>query len=247
MLNNKVSIVSGAGAGIGRAIAVDMARNGARIGVLDINPATAMSAVEEIEALGGQAVPHVLDVADEQRVSKAIQDIHAEFGRIDIVVNNAGLSSQHLEETPRATWEKGIQQSLTSAYVLTESCLPFMVEQQTGAITNICSVNGNSNGNNNAWYCAAKAGLAGYTKHLACQWGRYGVRANSICLGLIRTNRTRFLDDDPELLERLVSSTCIGRAGEPDEVAPVATFLSSDMASYITGAMLYVDGGLSVK
>ena len=247
MMKNKVAIISGGGAGIGRAIAIDMAKQGARVAILDIDPTGTQATADEIQADGSLVITHAVDVSDEESVEIAVQNVYEHWGQIDVVVNNAGLSSQYVEELPLRTWETGIQKTLTSAFVLTDKCLPMLKKSPAAAVTNICSVNGNVNGNNNAWYCAAKAGLAGFTRHLACQWGEWGIRANSICLGLIRTNRTRFLDDDPELLNRLVASTCLGRAGQPEEVAPVATFLSSNSASYITGAMLYVDGGLSVR
>ena len=107
-------------------------------------------------------------------------------------------------------------------------------------------MNGNSNGSNNAWYCAAKAGVAGLTRQQACSLGRSGVRANALCLGLINTKRTRLLQENAALLEKLTAGTCLGRMGQPEEVAPAAAFLASDLASFITGAILMVDGGLSV-
>lgn len=246
MLEGKVAIVSGAGAGIGKAVSLHFASLGALTVLVDINGARVDNVAAAIREQGGNALACQSDVADLRSVRNVVENSLDTFGKIDILVNNAGLPSQHVEVDSHATWDKGIDQSLSSVFRLTEECLPSLRRGKCASIVNICSVNGNANGNNNAWYCAAKAGVAGFTRHLAVQYGREGIRANSVCLGLIRTLRNQSLDEQPVLLQALVDRTCLGRAGEPIDVAPAVAFLSSDLASYITGATLYIDGGLTI-
>jgi meso-butanediol dehydrogenase/(S,S)-butanediol dehydrogenase/diacetyl reductase len=235
-LDGKAAIVTGGGSGIGRAICKRFAAEGAAVVVADI----AGDRAEEVAAeIGGRAVQGDVTVAaDVLRIVEAA-------GPVDVLVNNAGGGmNDDLLDIDEEAWDADVALNLKSAFLCTKAVLPQMTERRRGAIVNIASVNGMAFFANDA-YSAAKAGLLQLTRSTAVRYGRLGIRANAIAPGTIRTPLWQErVDKEPAIFERLVSWYPLGRVGEPEDVADAAAFLASDEASWITGEVLRVDGGL---
>lgn len=244
-LAEKVALVTGGGSGIGRATCERFAAEGARVVVADINHASARETADHISAAGGTAQAVEVDVTQGVAVvAMATKAIEA-FGRIDILVNNAGASfGDDILTIDEETWDRNLTLVLKSVYLCCRVVVPGMIERAGGSIVNISSVNGLA-GLGEEPYGAAKAGMVNLTENLAIKYGQYGVRANCICPGTIRTPIWQArVDRDPDVFETLTKWYPLGRVGEPDDVANAALFLASDEASWITGAVLRVDGGL---
>jgi NAD(P)-dependent dehydrogenase (short-subunit alcohol dehydrogenase family) len=235
-LEGKAAIVTGGGSGIGRAICMRFAAEGASVVVADIVGERAEEVAAEI---GGRAVQADVTVAaDVARMVEAA-------GGVDVLVNNAGGGmSDGLLEIAEEAWDEEVALNLKSAFLCTKAVLPPMIERGKGAIVNISSVNGMAYFANEA-YSAAKAGLINLTKTTAVRYGRFGIRANVIAPGTIRTPLWQErVDKKPAIFERLLQWYPLGRVGEPEDVAAAAAFLASDDASWVTGELLRVDGGL---
>jgi meso-butanediol dehydrogenase / (S,S)-butanediol dehydrogenase / diacetyl reductase len=235
-LEGKAAIVTGGGSGIGRAICTRFAAEGASVVVADIVGERAEEVAAEI---GGRAVQADVTVAaDVARMVEAA-------GGVDVLVNNAGGGmSDGLLEIAEEAWDEEVALNLKSAFLCTKAVLPPMIERGKGAIVNISSVNGMAYFANEA-YSAAKAGLINLTKTTAVRYGRFGIRANVIAPGTIRTPLWQErVDKKPAIFERLLQWYPLGRVGEPEDVAAAAAFLASDDASWVTGELLRVDGGL---
>jgi NAD(P)-dependent dehydrogenase (short-subunit alcohol dehydrogenase family) len=245
-LEEQVAIVTGAGSGIGRAIAATFAREGARVIVADRYGERADQTVEAISRAGGVALPVTSDVARAQDVERMVQRAQSAYGRVDILVNNAGLSlGDDILAIDEATWDFNLAVVLKSVYLCSRAVLPLFLARSSGAIVNIASVNGLAAYGEEA-YSAAKAGVINLTKNMAVKYGPAGVRVNCICPGTIRTPAfDEVLAQDPQLFARLARWYPLGRVGEPQDVANAALFLASADAAWITGAALNVDGGLS--
>ena len=244
-LLDTVVLVTGGGSGIGRATALRCAAEGARVVVVDRDGDAARRTTEEVMATGATAHPIAADVTDHDAVEAAFSRAIAEFGRIDVLVNNVGVSlGTDILDLDLATWERNVSVVLTSAYLCTRAALPGMVERGRGAIVNVASVNGMTGLGEDA-YGAAKAGMINLTQNVAVRYGPRGVRANCVAPGTVRTpvwdERRRH---DPAILERLARWYPLGRIGEPDDIARAVIFLASDEAAWITGVVLPVDGGL---
>jgi meso-butanediol dehydrogenase / (S,S)-butanediol dehydrogenase / diacetyl reductase len=235
-LEGKAAIVTGGGSGIGRAICTRFAAEGASVVVADI----AGERAEEVAAeIGGRAVQGDVTVAaDVSRIVEAA-------GPVDVLVNNAGGGmNDDLLEIDEEAWDGDVALNLKSAFLCTKAVVPQMRERGRGAIVNIASVNGMAFFANDA-YSAAKAGVLQLTRSTAVRYGRFGIRANAIAPGTIRTPLWQErVDKQPAIFERLVRWYPLGRVGEPEDVAAAAAFLASDEASWITGEVLRVDGGL---
>lgn len=245
-LTGKTVIITGAGAGIGRSIALTFAKCGVQVAIADINLAGAESVVKEIEALGGEALASETNVSDTEQAKALVDKVVERFGKLDILINNAGLPSQYKQGTPEEVWDLGIEQTLSSVQRMSRAALRTLTANGNGVILNICSIAGNKFGTDVAWYSAAKAGVTGLTRHQATTFGPKGLRSNCLCLGIINTPRTAFIQDNPDALERYLERIPVGRIGEADDVGPAAAFLVSDDAGFISGAQLIMDGGMTV-
>jgi 3-oxoacyl-[acyl-carrier protein] reductase len=250
-LGDKVALVTGSAKGIGRAIAIALAREGCDVVINDIDIEPMDSGVEEIKKMGRRSVSIVADVCNQQQVSGMINKCVQTFGRIDILVNNAGGSMgtpQKIGDVTADHWDLVIDTNLKGTFLCTQAALKYMKEQKSGKIVNISSVAGRwGDLFSRAHYSAAKAGILGLTRHVAKEVGRYGININSVCPGHIisgplmerRWQEMRESGKANAMLEQ----TALGRVGRPEEVASVVVFLCSDEASYITGATIDVNGG----
>jgi NAD(P)-dependent dehydrogenase (short-subunit alcohol dehydrogenase family) len=243
-LTGKISIVTGAAHGIGKAIAELFAEEGAWVLVADVDDSAGEATAAAIRASGGRAVFQHVDVADEQQVAAAVRHAaEVSNGHIDVLCNNASyLAPWHdVVAAPREEWEKCFQTALMGSAHFLREVLPLMVESRSGSVVNIASIQGIVGARNSAAYTSMKHALIGLTRSAACDYAPHNIRVNAICPGAIETR----ISPKPgeELYERQISKTPLGRIGQPREVAYAALFLASDEASYITGAVIPVDGG----
>lgn len=238
-------IVTGGGSGIGRATAKRFAAEGASVVVADMVGTRAEGVVAEIRADGGSATARQADVTVAADVSAMDEAAREAFGSVDVLVNNAGFGdADGLIEIDEATWDREVAINLKAAFLCSKTVLPGMMERRSGVIVNIASVNGIAFFANEA-YSAAKAGMINLTRSIAVRYGAFGIRANAIAPGTIRTPLWQErVDKEPAIFERLVRWYPLGRVGEPEDVASAAVFLASDDAAWITGEVLRVDGGL---
>ena len=245
IFDSKVVIITGAAGGIGQELCRHFGARGASIGALD-NRDLVAGFVEEIREQGIEAAAAVADVGDARQAREAIDNLVSALGPADILINNAGFTDHpSLEKTTPDTWRNDVNGNLNGAYNCASAVLPGMKSRGGGVIINIGSVNGLSPLGDPA-YSAAKAGLISYTKSLAMEYGRFGIRANIVCPGTVRTPIwAQRMERNPEILEQLVRWYPLRRVVEPSEIAGAVAFLASDAAAAITGAVLPVDCGLS--
>jgi 3-oxoacyl-[acyl-carrier protein] reductase len=242
-LDGRVALVTGASQGIGHACAVALAREGATIAVAARNQQKLDDLVSMIAAAGGKSAAFVMDVADEDQVKSAIKSAIAQFGKIDILVNNAGITRDTLVmRMKRADWDSVLNTNLTSAYLCIQQVIGSMLKQRWGRIINITSVFGQMGQAGQANYAASKAGLIGLTMAMAREVASRNITCNAVAPGFIETSMTAALSD--EFRESAVKQIPLGRVGSPEDVASAVRFLASDDASYITGHVLNVNGGL---
>ncbi|MDQ6721933.1 MAG: glucose 1-dehydrogenase [Candidatus Dormibacteraeota bacterium] len=243
--NDRVVIVTGGGSGIGRAMVQRFAAEGAKVAVVDWLGDRADAVAAEISSAGGQAAAIRADVSQARDVNSMVAAVGSRLGPVDVLVNNAAIADgDDVLQIDEATWDRDVAVVLKSVFLCSKAVLPSMIERRGGAIVNIASVNGLSALGNEA-YSAAKAGMINLTQGIAVRYGAHGIRCNAIAPGTIRTPIwQQRIDRDPDVFERLVKWYPLGRVGEPDDIANAALFLASDDASWITGAVLVVDGGL---
>ncbi len=243
-LEGKAAVVTGASRGIGRAIALELARRGARVVVnYHSNEAAAAAVVAAIEAAGGEAVAVQADVGDFSQAAALIKTALKRFGRLDILVNNAGTTRDQLLMLMKETdWDTVLRVNLKSVFNCCKAAARPMVRQRQGRIINITSVSGIAGQAGQTNYAASKAGIIGFTKSLAKELGSRNITVNCIAPGFIPTDLTA--DLPAELKEQIIAATPLGRIGKPEEVAYAVAFLASDEAAFITGEVLTVDGGL---
>ena len=246
LLSQRVALVTGASRGIGRAIAIAMAREGAAVAVnYARSEDAAREVVETIRAQGGRADAFRADVADGAQVDRLVAEVEERLGPVDILVNNAGITRDSLLlRMQEDAWAEVLNTNLTAAYRTSRAVLRGMVRRRYGRIINITSVSGITGNPGQTNYAAAKAGLIGFTKSLAREVGSRGITVNAIAPGFIETDMTAALDE--ELKRRMLEQIAVGRFGKPEDVAAAAVFLASEAAGYITGQTLVVDGGLTM-
>ena len=242
-LSGHVAFVTGASQGIGRTCALRLANAGAAVAVAARNQEKLHELVKEITNTGGQAAAFPLDVADEEQIKSGIKAAIAQFAKIDILVNNAGITRDQLVmRMKRADWDAVLQTNLTSAYLCIQQVIPSMLKQRWGRIINITSVFGQMGQGGQANYSASKAGLIGLTMAIAREVGSRNITCNAIAPGFIETAMTDVLSD--EFKQNAVKQIPLGRVGTTDDIAGAVAFLASDDASYITGHVLSVNGGM---
>lgn len=249
-IGGRVALVTGSGAGIGRAIGIQMARAGAEVWINDVDEARADTVVREIEADGGKAQLVVADVCD----PAAVREMAATTGPLDIIVNNAGTGVRAFDsggiplvpfaESDPADWEPVMRVNLTGVLHVTHAYLPDMIERGWGRVLTIVSDAGRKGERRQVVYGAAKAAAMGFTRGLAAEVGRQGITVNCIALGSMRHGAlAAAVDADPELERKLTGAYPVGRLGRVDDPAPLAVLLCSDAAEWITGQVYPVDGG----
>jgi NAD(P)-dependent dehydrogenase (short-subunit alcohol dehydrogenase family) len=245
-LQGKVAVITGGGSGLGRAMALRFAEEGAAVAVADLIPERAAETAELIAKARGRGIGIDADVTDAAQVEAMVARGIAEFGQIDILVNNAGISvGDNILKIDEPGWDHTFDVCLKSAYLCSKAVLPGMIERRSGAILNISSVNA-------VWaigkeaYSAAKAGMLNLTQNMALKYGDYGIRVNAISPGTVRTAIwDERLKKNPDVIDKLVVYYPLGRIGQPEDIANAALFLVSDDSSWITGINLPVDGGVS--
>jgi 3-oxoacyl-[acyl-carrier protein] reductase len=241
-MTGRVALVTGASRGIGRAIAVRLAARGASVVALARGDHAA-GVVAEITAAGGQAEALALDVTDAASVAETLSGVLDRYGRIDVLVNNAGITRDQLAlRMKREDWDAVLATNLSAAFTCIQAVLKPMVRQRSGRIINITSVVGQAGNAGQANYAASKAGLIGLTKALALELASRNVTVNAVAPGLIDTDMTRAISDGAQ--DDWAAKIPLKRLGTPDDVAAAVAFLASDEASYITGHVLAVNGGM---
>jgi 3-oxoacyl-[acyl-carrier protein] reductase len=242
-LSERVALVTGASQGIGRTCAWRLAKDGATVAVGARNQEKLNELVAEITTAGGKAAAFPLDVGDEEQVKATVKAVVAQFGKIDILVNNAGITRDQLVmRMKRADWDAVLQTNLTSAYLCIQAVIPSMLKQRWGRIINITSVFGQMGQAGQANYSASKAGLIGLTMAIAREVGSRNITCNAVAPGFIETPMTAVLSE--EFKQTAVKQIPLGRVGSPADVACAVAFLASEDASYITGHVLNVNGGM---
>ena len=246
-LKNKIALVTGAGRGIGRDIALAYAREGAHVAINDVDPQTADATAKDAAALGSNSLAVAADVAKAADIARLVDTVVKQHGRIDILVNNAmKIVPGKLEALPEAAWDTTMNIGLKGAFLVSQACAQHMIAQKAGAIVNIASVAGLFPYNWAGAYSVVKAGLIMLTKLQAMEWAPYGIRANAITPGYIRTPGTEAMYADAEIYEGRRKGVPMGRVGSGEDIAGPAVFLASEEARYTTGSVLGADGGQAV-
>lgn len=243
-LGGKVALVTGASRGIGRAVAIQMAQNGADVIVnYSGSEAAAQETVDAILDLGRKAIKVKANVANAEEVQAMVAEAHETFGHIDILVNNAGITRDGLLMRMKdEDWDAVLDINLKGTYLVTKAVAKIMMKQRSGHIINMTSVVGVMGNAGQTNYAASKAGVIGFTKSCAKELASRGITVNAVAPGFIHTDMTDVLSD--KVKEAMVHEIPLGRMAEPQEVANVVTFLASDFSSYVTGQVINVDGGM---
>ncbi|HTZ09419.1 MAG TPA: glucose 1-dehydrogenase [Acidimicrobiales bacterium] len=248
-LEGKVALITGAGSGIGQVAAGLFAAEGAAVVVADVDEPGAARTVEAVTGRGGRAVAVGADVADESGAASAVDAALAHFGGLQVVVNNAGIfpgDDGGLLDTPPGTWDRVMAVNLRGVWLCCRAAVPAMLEAGGGAIVNVASfVALMGAATAQVAYTASKGGVLAFTRELAVEYARRGIRANALCPGPVDTPLLAELLADPERRRRRLVHIPMGRLGRPEEVARAALFLASDDASFMTGSALVVDGGIT--
>lgn len=244
MLQNKVAVVTGGSRGIGKAIAEKFAAEGASVAILySSNSASADAVVEEIRNAGGTAKAYQCHVENSDEVGKTIDDVVNDLGKIDILINNAGITRDKLLMMMKEEdFDDVISVNLKGAYNTMRKVCPMLARQRWGRVINLSSIAGINGNAGQVNYSASKAGLIGMTKSAAREFAGRGITVNAIAPGFVETDMTEKFASDENVMKRIP----VGRMGRPDEIASLALFLASDAAAYITGEVIRIDGGLAI-
>ena len=247
-LTGKTAIVTGAGRGLGQAMANALAQAGASVVIFDVNLQDAEATASDIQASGGRVAAAQIDVTDSAQVQAGVQLAADTFGSVDILVNNAGVTSRSpFEDLEEQDWERVLRVNLSGLYMCTRWVAKRMITMGTGgSIINIASISGfvGNRGGLNSHYCATKGGVVALTRSLAVEWASYRVRVNAIAPGYFATPMTdRLKNINPAFYEELVARVPLGRFGQPPDLAGAVIYLASDASAYITGHALLIDGG----
>ena len=243
---DKVAVITGAGSGIGRGIALRLAQEGAKVAIPDLNEAGARETVAMIEQLGGQGLAIQTDVSNSEAVQHAFDAILDAFGDLHVLVNNAGITRDRLILTMKdEDWLTELNVNLTSVFLCCRTAVKHMVRKRYGRIVNISSVVGLAGQAGQTNYAASKAGILGFTKSLAKEVGSRGITVNAVAPGFIPTALTNVLPEEQR--QAAIKATPLNRLGSIEDVANAVAFLASDEASFITGQVLSVDGGLVMQ
>lgn len=248
-LSGKTAIITGAGAGNGRAIALRFAEEGCNLALSDVNLGAVEETASQSEALGVRASTLRTDVTARSDVEAMVEAAWASFGTVDILVNNAGIFfNASFDEMSDEQWRRMIDTNLTSVFLVSQAVIRHWLEAgRGGAIVNLASISSSIAFTRSAHYCAAKAGVTALSRCLALEYGPRGIRSNCLAPGIIETAMTKPALSDPAMVEDWMRRIPLKRVGQPRDVADGALFLASDESSYITGDMLYIDGGWMVE
>lgn len=250
-LTGKVALITGAGRGIGRATALALSREGARVAVCDQERGWAEESVDAIQAQGGEAVALVADVSRAATVQRAVEATVEQFGALNVIFNNAGVwmgQDGPAPDVPEEVWDRIIDINLKGPFLTCKYAIPHMVCSGGGSIINVASVSAFRAGKDNYdAYAASKGGVVAMTYTMASTWGPKGIRVNAVCPGSIDTPMTAGSYEEPRVNEFWRTRTALGRVGDPSEVAQTVVWLASDDSSYITGAVIMVDGGYMTR
>jgi NAD(P)-dependent dehydrogenase (short-subunit alcohol dehydrogenase family) len=244
-IQDRVVLITGAGRGIGRSLAEAFAARSARLALNDISPVGLDETIARLAASGVTAKPFVADVASRMAVRSMVEEIREALGRIDILINNAGVEPHaSLLELDEWDWQRTLAVNLTGPFLLTQSVGRLMAEQGGGVIINIASIAGRAHGlKDRAAYVASKTGLIGLTREAARELAAYNIRVNAVCPGVIETEMTAALRQDSTMVSHWLDDIPLHRLGTPADVVGLVLFLCSDEAAYLTGQAINVDGG----
>ncbi len=256
-LKDRVAIVTGGGSGIGRSVCINMAKEGAKVIVGDINLETARETEDMIKKEGGDAMAFKMDVTQKAEVQTVAADVLKSYGRIDILVNNAGTDKKGaITELEESTWDMLMDLNLKGVFLCTQAVMPSMIENRYGRIVNISSMAGKTGEPLTSPYCATKFGVIGFTQAVALEVGQYNVTVNAVCPGPVDTELIRKsvaqsaalkgMKPEDFLQEFFINPTPLGRIAKPEDVARAVIFLASDEAEFITGSSLNVSGGREI-
>jgi NAD(P)-dependent dehydrogenase (short-subunit alcohol dehydrogenase family) len=248
-LDQKVALVTGGGAGIGRAIALLFAREGARVVVTGRRKEFLEQVVSQVEQSGGRGLAVAGSVTDDAHVRTAVDQTLRTFGTINVLVNNAavGAFGKLVHETDDDTWDEQLAVNLTGVFRMTRAVLPELTKNNGGSIVNISSVSALVAFPGNAAYSATKGGLNAFTRCVAMDYASQGIRCNAICPGLVDTPMAADLINNPQRMTQVMQAYPLARPGTPEEVAKLVLYLASDESSWVTGSIYTIDGGLTAQ